>query len=205
MSRLSIIAAGVLLASLCPQASAQTSNGNWGVRGSLGLSTGDLKDTTNNTPGLGLGGFYEYRLTDKQAIQARLDGLLFRSAHRQTTGVSAGTPWTRDLDNQVAAWMLGAEYLMQPIHDQPRLRVGGGLHLVRWVVNDTSRLSLSVGGGPGTVLESSNPTWTKVGLSLVANYRLSPHLSAEARVLSSSYGWQGERVQVAQVGLSWSF
>ena len=55
------------------------------------------------------------------------------------------------------------------------------------------------------MVDSSNPSWTKVGISLVAGYQISPKVRAEVRVLSSSYGWEGERVQVGQFGLSWTF
>lgn len=177
----------------------------WGFQGALGLSTGDLKDTTSNKPCLSLGGHLDYPLAAHQTLRARLDGLFFQSTQQQATGVSGGNAWTRNLETKVQGWSLGAEYLIHLFPQKLPVTFGAGMHLVRWSVDSTSTLNLTVGTDTGRVIESSNPAWTKVGFSLLASYRINRNLSAEARLLSSAYGWEGERVQVGQVGVTWTF
>ena len=177
----------------------------WGVQGSLGLSTGDLKDTTSNWPCLSLGGHMDFPMGSKQALRARMDGLFFRSTHEHFKGTGAGDGWDRDLKTKVQGWSLGAEYLLRPLVREPRLTIGAGLHAVRWSVDATSTLDMTVGSNTGRVVETSKPSWTKLGVSLLVAYQIAPHLSAEARVLSSAYGWEGEHVQVGQLGLAWTF
>jgi len=59
--------------------------------------------------------------------------------------------------------------------------------------------------GGGTVEEGNTPAWTRLGLSLGAAVRITPRLRAEARVLTSPYGWEGERVNVFLAGVLWTF
>jgi len=200
-----IIVAACLLGLAALPASAQSRSREYGARASVGLATGDLRDTTSNSPCYDLGAFADFHLAENQVIQARLDGLFFPSEHKQSKGTSGGNPWVRDLDTRVKAWTLGAEYLVRPFQGLPRLQLGGGVHLVHWTVDNSSVLTLTVGATSGSVAENSRPTWNKVGLSVVTRYQLSRHLGAEARLLSSAYGWEGERVQVGQLGLSWTF
>lgn len=195
----------LLLGTSAFPAKAQVRSLEWGVQGSLGFSTGDLKDTAGSRPCLGIGVHADYHLSADQTIRARLDALLFRSAHKESAGISAGNPWVRTLDTKAQGWALGAEYLVRPFQREPRLRLGGGVNLVRWSLDSTSDLAITAGENTGTVVLGSRPTWTKVGVSALVTYQISSHLSAEVRLLSSSYGWEGERVQVGQLGLAWTF
>lgn len=177
----------------------------WGVRGFLGAPTGDLKDTTGSAPSLGVDGHVDVRIADGQTLRASLGVLVFERTTNRTTGTSDGDPWVRTLDTRVKGWTLGGEYLIRPFRSVPGLRLGAGLHLVRWTVDATSSLTLEAGAGAGTVVVASSPNWTKAGISALASYRITPRLSAEARLLTSAYGWQGERVHLGQLGLAWTF
>ena len=187
---------------------AQSSPFQWGFQGSLGLPIGDLKDTTKG-PCLSLGGHLDFSLAANQTLRLRLDGLFFQAAEQQAAGVSGGNAWARQLETRVQGWALGAEYLVAPFESQSNLTFGAGLQLVRWSMDATSTLALTVGTGPGmstgTVIGNSKPTWSKLGISLLAAYRINRSLGVEARLLSSAYGWEGERAQVGQFGLTWTF
>ena len=98
-----------------------------------------------------------------QTLRARLDGLFFQSTQQSATGVSVGNPWTRNLETKVQGWSLGAEYLIQPFPQTIPVTFGAGLHFVRWSVDSTSTLDLTVGTDTGRVIENSKPAWTKVG------------------------------------------
>jgi len=204
-----LLIATLLVGVISLPAMAQSRPIQWGVQGSLGLSTGDLKDTANSGPCFSLGGHMDYTVMKGHTLRARVDGMFFQSTNLQSRGTSDGNPWLRSLDTKVRGWSLGAEYLLQPFPRESRLTFGAGLHLVRWSVNNTSTLELTVGtnsgASTGTLVESSTPSWTKVGISLLVAYRITPRLSAEARVLSSGYGWEGERVHLGQIGLAWTF
>lgn len=177
----------------------------WGAQALLGPTSGDLQDTTNHNPCLDLGLHAERPVFGADRIRLRLDGLFFTRVQRRGTGVTEGVAWTRDLDTRVRGWSLGAEYLFQDLLGVKGLAAGGGLHLVRWSVDSTSTLVVLEGPTQGTVVESNTPAWNKAGLSLVADYRLSRRLRAEARILTGPYGWEGERVNVYQLGVLWTF
>jgi hypothetical protein len=195
----------LLLGTSAIPAKAQVRSLDWGVQGSLGFPTGDLKDTAGSGLCPGLGVHADFNLSANQTIRARLDGLFFRSARKDSAGTSGGNPWVRTLETKAQGWALGAEYLTRPFQKEPRLRLGIGLNLVKWSLDTTSSLTMTSGTNTGTVVAGSTPTWTKVGVSALATYQLSPRWSAEVRILSSSYGWEGERVQVGQLGLAWTF
>jgi len=177
----------------------------WGVRGFLGAPTGDLKDTTGSAPSLGVDGHVDIRIAAGHTLRASLGMLVFEGTTNRTTGISDGDPWVRSLETRVKGYTLGGEYLISPIPSVPGLRLGAGLHLVRWMVDATSSLTIQAGAGSGTVVVASSPNWTKAGFSALASYRITPRLSAEARLLTSAYGWQGERVHLGQLGLAWTF
>lgn len=187
---------------VCLSARAGAPDWRFSLQGSLGATSGDLKDTTNGKPCLGLGAFAERPTRGADVFRARLDGLFMSSAHRTGSGSSEGVPWTRRLDTRVQGWSLGAEYLVGHPFGLPRLAAGGGLAVVRWTVDSTSTL---VFPGTGSVVEASKPAWTKVGVTLVADYRMAERLRAQARMLTCPYGWEGERVNVWQMGLAWTF
>jgi hypothetical protein len=184
---------------------AQASPCQWGLQGSLGIPTGDLKDTAKSNPCLGMGGHLDYALAPKQTLRARFEALLFQSITQRAVGSTGGHAWTRDLKTQVQGWTLGAEYLREPFLSHPNLTLGAGMHVVRWHLETTNTLAMTVGTDIGTMVESSKPAWTKLGISLLAAYRVNRNFSAEARVLSSAYGWEGERVHLGQIGLVWTF
>jgi len=205
MGRLFVLLVAFTAGSMSLPALAQELPFRWGFQGSLGVSTGDLKDTTRSKPCLSLGGHLDYSLATNQTLRGRLDMLVFQSNQEEASGTSGGNPWTRSLETKVQGWTLGAEYLIQPFSPEIPVTFGAGLHLVRWSVDSTSTLDLTVGGTTGRVVENTKPTWTKAGISVLAIYRINRRLSAEARLLSSAYGWEGERVHVGQVGLTWTF
>jgi hypothetical protein len=164
-----------------------------------------LKDTATSNPCLGLGGHLDCALAPQKTLRARLEALFFQSTTQQAVGSTGGHPWTRDLQTKVQAWTLGAEYLSTPFLSQPNLTLGAGLHFVRWNLETTNTLAMKVGTDTGTMIEGSKPAWNKPGISLLAAYRISRNASAEARLLSSAYGWEGERVHLGQVGLVLTF
>ncbi len=205
MRLVSILIATIVFGLGVSPARAQERSLQWGVQGALGLSTGDLKDTADQGLSLNLGGHMDYAVMPGHTLSTRLDGLFFQAARKRSSGSTGGNPWTHDLQTKVQGWTLGAEYILQLFKADSRVSVGGGVHLVRWTVDSTDTLDITTPGGGGRVVDSSNPSWTKVGISLVAGYQISPKVRAEVRVLSSSYGWEGERVQVGQFGLSWTF
>ncbi len=199
MNRATCLMAVVYLFACIP---ARAGDWRWSALASLGASSGDLKDTAGGGPGLGLGVTAERPVRGEDRLRVRLDGLFLPAAHRTGTGTTAGVDWTRRLDTRVQGWSLGAEYLFDQPFGLRRLSAGGGLAAVRWTVDATSTLDLP---GAGTVVEASRPSWTKLGAALVADCRLTGHLRATARLLSCPYGWEGERVNVAHLGLAWTF
>ncbi len=205
MRRTPVLFVTLLAGAISLPAQGQEHSFQYGFQGSLGVATGDLKDTTRNKPCLSLGGHLDYALAPQQTLRARLDGLFFQSTQQVSAGTSGGNAWTRSLDTKVQGWTLGAEYLIQLFPQEFPVTFGAGVHLVRWSVDSTSTLDLTVGSTTGNVVESSKPAWTKIGISLLASYRINRQLSAEARLLSSAYGWEGERVQVGQLGVVWTF
>lgn len=176
----------------------------WGAQAGLGRSSGDLGDTTGGRPNLDLGLHLERRVAEHGVLRGRLDGMFFESTHRVGTGVTDGTAWTRQLDTRVQGWALGAEYLVTDLPGLSRFRFGVGAQAVRWSIDSRSTLDVSDGQVSGRVVEANRPVWTRLGLSLVADYRLSRKWRAEARVLTCPYSWEGERVNVLQVGAVWT-
>ncbi|WP_316412888.1 hypothetical protein [Mesoterricola silvestris] len=144
----------VLCAFVCLPARAEGRDWRFGVQGSLGAASGDLKDTTRGNPSLDLGGFAQRPVREDDQVRFRLDGLFFSAAHRTGTGSTAGVAWTRRLDTRVQGWSLGAEYLFGHPFGLARLRAGGGVAAVRWTVDSTSTLDIP---GAGTVVEASRP------------------------------------------------
>jgi hypothetical protein len=135
-----------------------------------------------------------------------LDEFFFPSHAQQAPGSQGANAWTRTVDAKVTAWSLGPEYLVTPFQGLPRLSIGAGVHLVHWQVQSTDTTVFQLtGGGTSTMALTSSPTWNRLGVSLLADCRLTDHLALEARWLTSSYGWQGERTQIAQAGLLWRF
>lgn len=195
----------LLLAPLfaCVLSSAAPERRKFGFQASLGASSGDLRDTTDRNPCLDLGLNAEFEVRPGLAVRGRLDGLFFATAHRTGTGTDTGTAWTRRLDTRVEGWSLGAEGLAA-VPGLPRLRLGGGLHAVRWRVDGTSTLVIA-GPDGGTVVERNTPAWTRLGASLLADLRITGRTDLEVRLLRSPYGWEGERVNVLQVGLVHQF
>jgi hypothetical protein len=176
-----------------------------GLQASLGATSGDLRDTTGGRPCLDLGAHVEWPVAQHGTLRARFDGMFFETAHRTGSGLSDGVAWNRQLDTQVRGWALGAEYLFRDLPWAPRLRFGGGVHATRWQVDSTSTLEVTGSGTTGTVAEANVPGWTKLGWSLAADYQLTGRLRAEARMLTSPFSWEGERVNVLQLGLLWTF
>jgi hypothetical protein len=194
----------LLLAGTCAAGFLQAQT-TLGVQASLGSPSGDLRDTVGGRPGLGLGVRAEWPVRAHGTLRARFDGLFFETAHRVGSGTSNGVDWTRRLDTRVQGWSLGAEFLARDLAWAPRFRFGAGVHAVRWQVDSTSTLEVSGPGAAGTVVEANVPAWTKLGWSLTGDYRITDRLRAEARLLTSPFSWEGERVNVLQLGVLWTF
>lgn len=186
--------------SLC---AAEPAMRRYGFQAGVGTSSGDLADTSNDTPCLDLGVHVEFPALPRVWIRARLDNLTFANARRTGTGSDQGVPWVRHLDTRVRAWSLGAEGLAE-LPGLPRVRLGAGLHAIRWSVASTSTLVI---GGPdgGSVVERNTPSWTRLGVSALADLRLGKRVWLEGRLLTSPYGWEGERVNLLTVGLACRF
>jgi hypothetical protein len=177
----------------------------WGVQALVGTGGGDLRDTVGSTPGFGVGIRWERPTLDGQRLRVRLDGFAFDDHRDQAAGVAGSNNWVRTVDTRVKAWTFGGEYLVTPLTALPRLRLGAGLHLVHWQIDSTDTTTFMTAGGPGQSVVSTSPDWDRLGVSLLADYRLTSHLSVELRWLASSYSWQGEKVQFGHLGLLWQF
>ncbi len=177
---------------------------HWSGHAALLFTGGDLKDTAGTGPGLSLGVAISQDLPRGVTLRGRFEGIRFRT-HKSTEHQEADPVYSHRLETGVQGWALGAECL---VHPWPRVRpvsVGAGLHLVRWTMDVTNTLDMTVGTATVRIQERSKPTWNKLGASFLMGYQINRNLGLEARVLFSAYGWEGERVQIGQLGLNWSF
>ena len=168
----------------------------------LGRGAGDLKDTTGLVPALSLGLRWECSLPGTQVLRLRLDQTAFDGEHRVFSGTQGSTGWVRTINTNLVAVSLGAEDLIHPFKALPNLSFGVGAHLVHWQMNTTDSTAFNLGAGTSTT-HTSSPTWNRLGVSLVVDVQLNRTMAMEGRYLVSSYGWQGERAPLAQLGLLW--
>lgn len=168
----------------------------FGVQGGLVLPSGDDLRMTAAT-GMDLGVHITWAVNDFNEIRPRLELISFAKGHQD---VSA--PLVQHLDTNVQGFAMGCEYLYRINGYSGRWATGGGLYLIRWSVDSTNRVS-TVGGG--VTQASSSSHWTREGLGLVGTYRMTPRLEAEARWISSHYGYQNLPARFATLGLLWRF
>lgn len=176
----------------------------WSGHAALLFSGGDLKDTAGTGPGLSLGVAISQDLPRGLTLRGRFEGIRFKT-HKSTEQDGTHSAYSHTLETGVQGWALGAECLVHPWARVSPVSVGAGLHLVRWTLDVTNTLDMTVGMATVRIQEKSKPTWNKLGASLFMGYQINRNLGLEARVLSSAYGWEGERVQIGQLGLNWSF
>ena len=164
-----------------------------GVQGGLALPAGDdLRITTG--PGLNLtaGIHATWALDASSTVRPRLDLLSFAAGHQD-----ASTPLVQHLDTSVQGVALGCEYLYRIQGARGRWAAGAGLYLIRWSVASSNQISAA--GGVAQASGSSH--WTRQGLGLVASCRIAPRLAAEARWISSHYGYQNLPARFGTLGL----
>ncbi len=169
-----------------------------GVQGGLALPTGDdLSITTGSGLSLDVGIHATWALDTSSDLRTRLDLLTFAQGHQDVAA-----PLVQHLDTRVQGLALGCEYLYRFNGSTGRWGAGAGLYLIRWSVDSTNRVTVA---GAGIAQSTGTSHWTREGLGLVGSYRITPRLEAEARWVSSHYGYENLPARLGTLGLLWRF
>ena len=189
---------GLSLAGLCAQAEESPKTWRVGVQGGLTFPTSDdLRITTGMglNPACGLNATWD--IHEIHRIQLRLDLWTFTRGFQEVS-----VPQHQRIDTRVQSITLGGEYLLHPGGPEGQWAVGPGLYVIRWSVASINQLS-----GPlsGTAQATGTSSWFRGGLGVVASCRLSPHVDAEFRWISSNYGYEKVPAQLGTAGLLWRF
>jgi hypothetical protein len=170
---------GVQVAALAPVAGDLPTTSGFPVSGSIGLHV-------------------DWRVTPRQTVRPRVDAALFWEG--QQTG--SAPPLTQELTTRVSSVGIGADYLYRPGGEEGRFAVGAHAAAIRWAVRSASTITVA-GGGAST--DSGTASWWRPGFGPVCEYRLGRQLSAEARLIFSSYGKERLAANTASLGLLWGF
>ena len=169
-----------------------------GVQAGLALPAGDdLKVTTGSGPNLDLGVHLDWELSQFNGLRARVDLLTFSRGHQDVS-----VPLVQHLDTKVQGFSAGFEDLYHPGGQDDRWAAGAGIHLIRWSVDSTTRVTVP---GAGSAQTTGTSHWTREGISLVVTYRITPRLEGEARWLASHYGYENLPARLGTLGLLWHF
>jgi hypothetical protein len=159
---------------------------------------GDLPYTTGFPLSGSIGVHADWRLAPRHLLRPRIDAAYFWSGRQ--SGSRAGV--SQIFSTQVSSLSLGADYLFRPGEEEGRFSVGAHLAAIRWAVRSTN----SITSAPGdSVSVSGTSSWWRLGLGLVAEYRIWPQLSAEGRLVFSTYGQENVQATTASLGLLWAF
>jgi len=170
-----------------------------GVQASVGLAKGgDLSVTAGGGLPLAFGAQANLQVREHLLVKPRIEAWLFSQAHQQGTA----TPFAQKIDTKVQAQMAGADLLYTFDGRLGNLSAGAGAYLVRWNLDSTDRLTDAAGN---TFEQSSSSSWTRPGFGLIATWRFSPHLEAEARWISSDEGYQKLSNNLFLGGVAWRF
>ncbi len=167
-----------------------------GLQGGLALPSGDDLRLTAGT-GLDVGVHATWALDTSSDLRTRLDLLTFAQGHQDVAA-----PLVQHLDTKVQGLALGCEYLYRFNGSAGRWGAGAGLYLIRWSVDSTNRVTVA---GAGIAQSAGTSHWTREGLGLVGSYRITPRLEAEARWISSHYGYENLPARMGTLGLLWRF
>lgn len=145
----------------------------YGLQAHVTLPLGDLKDTVDSKPGIGLGAHMTVDFGQGHVLRPRVDFIAFPDAT------------VFDVKNKVNNLSLGADYLYV-FEGKTGFYVLGGLAVNRWKVD-----AELPGIGPLTV------TTTKLGYALGGGFAFNEQVSAELRYSASQYGLPGHSSQNA--------
>jgi hypothetical protein len=171
---------------------------------SLGLQVGlampagnDLKVTAGSAWKPTLGVDVTWHPLEKHSLRSGIDLWDFSRAEQGTQ-----VPLIQRIDTRVEAQAVSETYLYRPGGTDGPWAVGVGLYLIRWSVTSSNSVAIP---GPGTALGQGRSRWTRQGIGLQVSRRLTRQLDAEARWLSSHYGYQNLPAYLGTVGLHWRF
>jgi len=190
-----LVAFGLSLTGFAAEALRASDAPRFGVQAGLAVPSGrDLSVTTGSGTGLDLGLHATWELADRHVIRPRVDLWVFTQGHQVVQA-----PKAQRIDTKVQGLALGGDYLFRPTN---KWAVGAGLYLIRWSVESSNQLSF-----PGAVKAQATGTshWNRLGLGLMGTYRLAPRLEAEARCISSQYGYENLPARLCTAGLLWRF
>lgn len=171
----------------------------FGVQGGVVLAKSyDLRKTTGDGLPLTLGIHYDLPFHGRLLVRPRIEYWLFPRGLESTTG----SPLSQGMETRVRALAYGGDCLYRLPGTARSLAAGVGLYLIRWSVNSQDWLSDNAGD---TAATSGKSHWNRQGLSVLANWRLTPRLEAEVRMMRSHYGYENLRADVLLGGVSWHF
>jgi len=192
------VALGLLFGPVCAQAEELQKAVVGGIQVGLAIPAGvDLRITTG--PGLNsaFGMHATWDVNEFHGFRPRLDVWTFSRGDQE-----ALIPQPQHLETWVQGIALGVDYLYRHGGHEGRWAAGAGLYLIRWSVESTNRIGTPT---TGTVLVAGNSHWIREGLGLVASYRLTSRLDAEAHWISSHYGYENLPAHLGTVGFLWHF
>lgn len=165
-----------------------------GIQAGLAVPSGDLTVTTGTPPDVTAGIHADFAAGRQGRVRTLAELWFFPGARHHVEG-----PLAQTLDTTVRGQVLGAEYL----HCfGKRFSLGGGAYLVRWSVASTNTFTLAKAGSS---MEAGTSHWYRAGFGLGAALRLTPHLEAQVRWVTSHYGYENLPVGVVLGGVVWNF
>ena len=191
-------ALSALVAGTALQATDLPDKWSLGMQGGLALPSGDdLRITTGSGVNLTAGVHATWIFTETSELRPRFDFAMLSRGQQDVA-----TPLVQHLDTKVQGFSTGCDYLYRFDGQQGRWAAGAGLYLIRWSIDSTNRVSVP---GSGVAQASGSSHWTREGLGLLGTYRVSHHLEAEARWISSHYGYENLPARFGTLGLLWRF